>query len=400
VMEMSVIFAFVICTGFLAIGDVISNMTRAFVPSVFVAAALFLAGFWTFLPQNVDVIAGLGMPVALMSMYLLLVHVGTIFSIRELASEWRTVATALAGIAGMVLFLLTAGRFLVGWQTVIAGTPPLTGGIVAALIMNQAAEKAGLPSLAVLAIVLYVMQGFAGYPLTALALKKEGLRLRAIYRGNPEELERLIADSPPQNGKSAKGRFQFIPPTPEKYQTTFVSLAKTGMVAWAAVEFSRLTGGSINQFVVCMIFGVIAAEIGFLERRPLLKNQSFGYMILALMTYVLVQLSKSTPQMLAEIAGPLTIIIAVGVAGMAAASMIAGKFLGYSRSMSFALSLTALYGFPPNYILTDEASKALSDSPEEYQFLMDQMLPKMLIGGFTSVTIVSVVIAGFFAKLL
>jgi hypothetical protein len=399
-MEMSVIVAFVVCAGFLAIGDVISSMTRAFIPSVFVAAALFLTGFWTFLPETVDVIAGLGMPVALMSMFLLLVHVGTLFSIRELASEWRTVATALAGIAGMVLLLLTVGRFLVGWQTVIAGTPPLTGGIVAALIMNQAAEKAGLTSLAVLAIVLYVMQGFAGYPLTALVLKREGLRLREIYRNDPEEVKRLIARRPLRGDSAPKGRFQFIPPTPEKYQTTFVSLAKTGLVALAAVEFSRLTGGSINQFVVCMVFGVIAAEIGFLERKPLVRNQSFGYMILALMTYVMVQLSKSTPQMLAEIAGPLAVIIAVGVAGMAAASMTVGKLLGYSRSMAFALSLTALYGFPPNYILTDEASKALADSPEEYDFLMDQMLPKMLIGGFTSVTIVSVILAGFFANLL
>lgn len=399
-MEMSVIFAFVVCAGFLAIGDVISNMTKAFIPSVFVAAALFLAGFWTFLPETVDVIAGLGMPVALMSMYLLLVHVGTLFSARELASEWRTVATALAGIVGMVFLLLTAGRFLVGWQTVIAGTPPLTGGIVAALIMSQAAEKAGLTSLAVLAIVLYVMQGFAGYPLTALALKKEGLRLRAIYRNDPEETKRLVDDRPPRGDNAPRGRLQFIPPTPEKYQTTFVSLTKTGMVAWAAVGFSKLTGGAINQFVVCIIFGVIAAEIGFLERKPLVRNQSFGYMILALMTYVLVQLSKSTPQMLAEIAGPLAVIIVVGVAGMAAGSMIVGKLLGYSRPMAFALSLTALYGFPPNYILTDEASKALADSPGEYDFLMDQMLPKMLIGGFTSVTIVSVIIAGFFANLL
>jgi hypothetical protein len=115
-MEMSVIVAFVVCAGFLAIGDVVSNMTRAFVPSVFVAAALFLLGFWTFVPENVDVIAGLGMPIALMSIYLLLVHVGTLFSVQELVSEWRTVATALAGIAGMVLLLLTIGRSLVGWE--------------------------------------------------------------------------------------------------------------------------------------------------------------------------------------------------------------------------------------------------------------------------------------------
>jgi hypothetical protein len=68
--------------------------------------------------------------------------------------------------------------------------------------------------------------------------------------------------------------------------------------------------------------------------------------------------------------------------------------------MSFALSLTALYGFPPNYILTEEAANALAQTPEEKEFLMDQMLPKMLVGGFTTVTVVSVILAGIFTKML
>jgi len=96
----------------------------------------------------------------------------------------------------------------------------------------------------------------------------------------------------------------------------------------------------------------------------------------------------------------LFLVIIIGVAGMAVLSMIVGKFLGYSREMSFAISLTALYGFPPNYILTEEAAKGLAETPEENEFLMDQMLPKMLIGGFTTVTIASVILAGIFAKLL
>lgn len=68
--------------------------------------------------------------------------------------------------------------------------------------------------------------------------------------------------------------------------------------------------------------------------------------------------------------------------------------------MAFSVALTALYGFPPNYILTDEASKALAETPEEKEFLIDQMLPKMLVGGFTTVTIASVIIAGVFIKFL
>jgi hypothetical protein len=104
--------------------------------------------------------------------------------------------------------------------------------------------------------------------------------------------------------------------------------------------------------------------------------------------------------MLKEIAGPLVIIIVIGVAGMAVVSTIVGRLLGYSKAMAFALSLTALYGFPPNYILTEEAANALAESPEEKEFLMNQMLPKMLVGGFTTVTVVSVILAGFFAKML
>lgn len=80
---MSVIAAFTIIILIFALGDIISYKTKAFVPSVFVVAALFLAGYWTFFPIEIVDIPGLGMPVALLSMYFLLVHMGTLMSIRN-----------------------------------------------------------------------------------------------------------------------------------------------------------------------------------------------------------------------------------------------------------------------------------------------------------------------------
>ena len=78
-----------------------------------------------------------------------------------------------------------------------------------------------------------------------------------------------------------------------------------------------------------------------------------------------------------------------------------GAVLGYTLPMAMALSLTALYGFPPNYVLTDEASKALAGGDEDtYNFLMSHMLPKMLTGGFITVTITSVILAGVYSTLL
>jgi len=119
-----------------------------------------------------------------------------------------------------------------------------------------------------------------------------------------------------------------------------------------------------------------------------------------LMAFIFAGLAEATPDMIIRLVGPLFGIIIIGVLGMAILSMSLGKLLGYSKEMAFACALTALYGFPPNYVLTEEASKALAENPEEFKFLMDSLLPKMLVGGFTTVTIASVVLAGIFVNLL
>lgn len=177
-------------------------------------------------------------------------------------------------------------------------------------------------------------------------------------------------------------------------------LLKLGIVAWLSVGFAALIQDTISKYVDCLIFGVIAAEVGFVERKPLNLSGSFGFLITGLMAFVFAGLAKATPQMLIELVGPLAGIIVLGVTGMAILSVLAGKALGYSKAMSFAVALTALYGFPPNYILTEEACKALAEDDLEYKYLMNDMLPKMLVGGFTTVTIVSVLIAGIFVKFL
>ncbi len=401
---MDFLVAFMLVTVFMAIGDIVSARTKAFVPSVFVMACLFLGAYWGIIPgipAGFVESAGLASPLAYMAMFLLLVHMGALMSIKELISQWKTVIVALSGTVGICALLLTAGKILWGWEAMIVATPPLTGGIVAAMIMNHAAEARGLVDLSVLAIIMYVMQGFAGYPLTALALKKEGQRLLEIYRSDKEEVARLEAAIPEEaNGTPKRGSFQCIPSLPEKYQTIFVVLAKMAIVAYCAVLLEGLTGEVISKWIFCLILGVVAAEIGFLERKPLLKTESFGYLMLALTAFLFSKLALATPEGLMSILPTLAGTVVLGVTGMAVMSMIVGKALGFSREMAFAVALTGLYGFPYNYILTDEASKALAESSEEKKFLMDQMLPKMIVGGFATVTVVSVLLAGFFVNML
>ena len=51
-MNFSLIASFAIILLVLTIGEIISMKTKAFVPSVFVSAILFLVGFWTFFPNR------------------------------------------------------------------------------------------------------------------------------------------------------------------------------------------------------------------------------------------------------------------------------------------------------------------------------------------------------------
>lgn len=395
---------------FLALGDVISAKTKAFIPSVFVAAALFVGGYWTgIIPLDLVNKTGMGNPLATVCMYVIIAHMGTMMSVREMLSEWRTIAIAAAGIAGMMVALLTVGAALIGREAVVIGTPPLSGGIVAAIMMTDAAAKKGLLSLSVLATVIYVMQGFVGYPLTAWCLKLEGKRLLSIYRSGGAELEGMKQQT---NGGGEAGKKRLVPALPEKYQTTFTHLAAIGVVAVAAdvtSKYCKIMLTSINPsyeaysphaLVICLVFGCIAAELGIIERKPLNKAGSFGFVMATIMAFIMGMLNSSTPQMMVEIIKPLVGVIIIGVIGLIAGAAIAGKLFGYRWNMAVALALTALYGFPPNYILTDEASKALADNSGEYDFLMGQMLPKMLIGGFITVTISSVIIAGVFINLL
>ncbi len=396
-MVLNVVLAFSIVLAILSIGEIVSTKTKAFVPSVFVSATLFLIGYWTILPADIVTQSSFSTPVVYLSMYLLLTHMGTLMSVRELLGQWRTVLIALAGIVGICAMTLTIGQVIFGWRAVVAGTPPLTGGVVASILLSTAATDLGLPAIAVLATAMYIMQGFFGYPVTAFLLKKEANRLAEQVRSGEVSFkphEKLAKE----NDKEAGNKFRIFPPVPEQYLTPYVILLKLAFVAWLAVLAAPFL--HLNEFVVCLLFGVIGRQIGFLEEKALVKANAFGFLMTVLMAFIFAGLSKATPEMLKEIAAPLFGIIVLGVIGMGIFSMIVGKLLGYTKEMAFSVAMTALYGFPADYVLTIESIKSMTKTEEEHDYAMDQMLPKMLVGGFTTVTIASVIIAGIFVKLL
>jgi len=388
---MSLTTAFLCVIAALAVGDFVSIKTKAFIPSVFISAIVFLLGFWTIFPKNIIDKIGFIQPIVVFSILFLVIHMGTLLSVRDLLRQYKTIIIALFGILGICFGVLAIGSLFFSTKELVIATPPLTGGLVATLLMSQAAIAKHLDQLSVLAILVYVMQGFVGYPLTSLMLRLEGKRLLKKYRNNEIEIKK-------EDDEDKKKKL--IPPTPKAYQTTYIILFKIGVLASLSVFVEHLLGNYVSKYIIGLILGVIAAEFGFIERKPLEISGTFGFYMTALMAYIFGNLSKASPAMLASLAVPFISIIILGVVGLLIFSLISGKILKQSVPMSCAIGLNALYGFPPNYLLTLEAADALGKNKEEVEFLKKEILPKMLVGGFVSVTIVSVVVAGIFVKFL
>ena len=392
--------AFIICAAAYLIGDAVSNLTKAWIPSVFVTAVVLLIGYWTVIPQTVvsdSMLIPFGSSIGI---YLLLVHMGTIISLKQLAEQWKTIVICLVGLLGMCLCSWLIAIPIIGKEFVVAGLPPLTGGIVAAVTMQSAAQAKGLEEAALFAIAMYCVQGFAGYPLTAVCLQLEGKKLLKDFRANGGKADKDAVEKANEleAGTAAKTeKKKLIPELPAKWNGPVMIFLKMGIVAWLAIRVGAITG--ISGAVWALILGVIGTTIGFLDVNSLTKANSYGIIMFALMMYVFDGLKTATPEMLGSVIGPMVILIVIGVAGMAVFEFVAAKLLKIDYPLALANGLTALYGFPPNAIITENTCKALGETPEEFDYLMSEMYPSMIVGGFTTVTITSVIIAGLFAKM-
>lgn len=396
--------AFVICAAAFIIGEVVSTLTKAWIPSVFVTAVVMLVGYWTVLPTTLvsdSMLIPFGSTIGI---YLLITHMGTVISLKQLKEQWKTIVVCLVGLAGMCGLSLLVAPLIMERELVIAGLPPLTGGIVAATLMRDAAKAAGLETAAVFAITMYCIQGFAGYPITAVCLQAEGKRLLKEYRGGAvmTASDRAAVKNAEAATAAAASKKKLIPPISQKFDSAVVVLIKLAIVGWIATQLGSIVFpgiGKISGAIWALVLGILFTTIGFLDTNSLNKANSYGIVMFALMMYVFDGLKDCTPDMLKSIIFPMVALIVVGVVGMAIMSFIVSKILRMSFPMAFANGLTALYGFPCDAIITESTCTALAQTPEEKEYLMSKMFPSMIVGGFVTVTITSVFIAGVFATM-
>lgn len=384
---MNGLYALAIIMVVYAVGDIIATKTKAIISMLFVASVAFAILFWSGLPGTIFADSQL-QTFASVTVGLLLVHMGTTIKLKELISNWKTVIIVLCSTVAICMGVYFIGSLVMDRYMALIGAPILGGGVVAFLVMSDSIAKAAGENAVLFGSLVLIIQGVVGFPIASILCRKEANRLKEQYSAGTLTLNKVLED------KEHKPAWKIFPEMPKDYNGPNFIIAKLALVAALASWLSGLTDGKVNMLVICLILGVIAREIGFLDEGSLTKANGFTFVIGAVLTNVFASLANTTPAILVSMVKPLLIVVVIGLACCAIVSILIGKIFKQSWYMSFALGVTALFGFPGTFIVPNEVAKAVGETDEEREVILQNIMPKMIIGGMVSVSIVSVIFAG------
>ena len=141
---MSAIYALTIVLFIYAIGDIISYVTKAKLPSAVARSIIILVGLWTgILPEdtfNLSTIGGFGM----MAVTLMITMLGTTIDTPELKRQFKTILVCLAGVVISTIIIIVIGRFIIKPEYAYVGSAVYAGGSAVILMMTAALKELSL----------------------------------------------------------------------------------------------------------------------------------------------------------------------------------------------------------------------------------------------------------------
>ena len=387
---MKAIYALTIVFAIYAAGDLISYFTKSKCPSDISRAMLILIGLWTgILPAitfESSTIGGFGM----MAVTLMIVMLGTTIDTPELKRQVQTIIVCLVGIAISTALIIILGPMLINPQYAYVGSAVYAGGNAVILMMTSALKPMGLVDVVGFFTILGTAQGFFGQPVCAYFLR----RYSRAFLADPDTIARWSQDE--RQAGDAKALKKRRPlELPDRLDRIPLILFKVGLVASLASYLSGLTGGTVHAFVISIVLGWICVETGFLKKGTLNLIESSGLITFLAACVLFGNYVAITPDMFLGYIVPIFVVMILGMIGTVIAGVVVGRLLKMDIGLAVALGLTCTFGFPNTMILTNDVCDAMAPDPIQRRALYNAIMPKMLVAGFVTVTIVSVFVGSF-----
>jgi hypothetical protein len=388
------LFAAMLVLGLVAIGEIVSVLTRARVPMLLIAILGFLVLIWTgVFPKNIVETSTFSQIGVLMTGPLV-VHLGTLIPLSLMIKQYKAVLIALGGTVVAICLVLPIISMLFSYQTAVAGMGPIVGGIVAFIVTSDRLKELGFENLVAIPALVLAVHKLFGMPVASYFLRKYAIILRDKMDFADSKKYVAAALEMPLHGHSPKVK----PKKKYEFNTANVLLFKLFLGASIAAVIGNYTG--VSSTIWCLIIGVIGTRFKFYDENIMDKAKASSIAVLGTIFIVIASMSTvSFIQFLHFIPQVLSIII-IGQIGIVGGGFIFSKLFKIHPYKGMSMSLTSMFGFPADYILCQEVSRSVGRTEEEQQTLLNELSPPMLIAGFSTVTVASVIIASFLVKTL
>lgn len=378
------IVATVMLFALLALGEVISIYSRARIPMLMTAMIGYLVLTWTgVFPENILELSTLPALGAIL-IGPLIIHMGTLMPLSILKKQWRAVIISVSGLIGALALVLLIVPLFFDFETAASGVGPISGGVVALLITTEKLTELGLTALIVVPVLIAAFQTPIGMPLIAFLLKRYASRFVSTSQATQAEMESMEEDETPV-------RFNLL-------KNNIILLFIVFVFAAVATVLSEWTG--IHFTLFCLLFGILMLNGRLFPQAVLQKSNSFSFMMVALIFVIIGTMGGITPQDVINNIPAVILILICGVSGLALGGFIASKAVGWHPLKGMPVALTALVGFPGDYIICEEVSRSTTDNQTDQTRVFNEIVTPMLIGGFVTVTVASVVVASFVMGML
>ncbi|WP_423057629.1 hypothetical protein [Brevibacterium linens] len=390
---MEAIYAAAIVLAFIALGELVSIWSKARVPSLLVAMlGIFIFAKIGVVPETV-IDDSLLLQAYSFLVAPLLFHMGSLIPLRVMLKQWRSVIIAVSGMLVAVLLILAVVAPLFGFATFVAGSGPLAGGIVATSLTTEGLTAHGAASsIVVLPALVLMLQSLPSMPLTNYFLRRYAKKLR-----DSGELKELAhAHNVEEEEAAKKKKLVNLPDFLVDNQLFMLFLILVGGSAATLLAVPTHVPSSI----LALILGILATAVGLSPDKAMERSNSFGIAMAGVIAIVMAPLVTASVQDVVNAFVPTITILVVGGSGIVIGGFVATKLLRWKSGLGVSVALTAMYGFPADYLLTNEVARSIARDDDEKEALLNVMLPPMLVGGFTSVSAGSVVIASVLVSLL
>lgn len=342
---------------------------RSLVPMPLFFGVFFAGGFalgW--LPRDL-LLASNMVAVGTIAFNVLVIHSGTMVDLALVRVKRKEALTAVGSALVMTAVLLLVLPPLIGGDLALLAPGAVVGGGASCAIGSR--WVSGIrPDISFFPWMIFMFQGLFSVPVVTWALKKESARL-------VDELSAQPAAPPGGRPGPVAPAFGPVARIPQVYKTPayYLGLIMAAAVLNYALQGTVLAGMNINLNITALLLGILAGNLGLIDRAPLFKCDSYGLLILSLMGLMANNLANTPLDTLLSLTAPVLIALAAGTAVLTACGAGFARLLGMSPYEGIILAMNSVMGFPVNQMLV---SQAAAGAPEHLRGALTGRLTPLL----------------------